>query len=83
MLSLTSVLIAVRSSIADASPSPSSRATKISKLPAPSRPLDANVQSTIAETCRRYLKGVAVKVEVVDDIPLTRAGKRQVVVVES
>jgi phenylacetate-CoA ligase len=36
----------------------------------------------VAKSCARYLPGVAVRFETVRDIPATRSGKRQVVIVE-
>ncbi len=48
----------------------------------PTKPLDAQAQELIRSTCRTYLKGVEVKTEILSEIPLTKGGKRQVVVVE-
>lgn len=44
--------------------------------------LDEGALETIRATCRDYLKGVDVQTEIVGEIPLTKGGKRQVVVVE-
>jgi phenylacetate-CoA ligase len=46
------------------------------------KPLDEAALSLIRSTCKTYLKGVEVKTEVVAEIPLTKGGKRQPVVVE-
>jgi acyl-coenzyme A synthetase/AMP-(fatty) acid ligase len=49
---------------------------------APTKTFDAQIESVLRQTWERYLAGVPVKLEMVDEIPLTAAGKRQVVVVE-
>ncbi len=51
-------------------------------VPEASARVDDGALETIRTTCRQYLKGVDVRTEIVDDIPLTKGGKRQVVVVE-
>ena len=48
----------------------------------PQRPLAESDHQAIAATCGKYLKGVAVRTEVVAEIPPSKSGKRQVVVVE-
>jgi phenylacetate-CoA ligase len=48
----------------------------------PTKPLDEQAQALIRSTCKTYLKGIEVKTEIVSEIPLTKGGKRQPVVVE-
>jgi len=48
----------------------------------PQRPLAESDHEAIKATCTKYLKGVSVKTEIVSDIPVSKSGKRQVVVVE-
>ncbi|MSP61028.1 MAG: phenylacetate--CoA ligase family protein [Myxococcales bacterium] len=49
----------------------------------PTHPLDDGAREQIRATCARYLEGVLVRTEVVEEIPPTKGGKRQVVVIES
>lgn len=51
-------------------------------VPATSAPVDQSALEAIRATCRKYLKGVEVRTEIVSDIPLSKTGKRQVVIVE-
>ncbi len=44
--------------------------------------LPADALAHVEKSCARYLPGVAVRFESVSDIPTTRTGKRQVVIVE-
>ena len=37
----------------------------------------------IRATCAAYLKGITVRTEVVSEIPLTKSGKRKLVIVEN
>lgn len=48
----------------------------------PTKPLDDQAQELIRSTCKTYLKGIEVKTEIVKEIPLTKGGKRQPVIVE-
>lgn len=48
----------------------------------PDRPPTADDLARLREVTTRYLPGIEVKIEMVDDIPLTAAGKRRVVIVE-
>ena len=48
----------------------------------PTKPLDDKAQELIRSTCKTYLKGIDVKTEITSEIPLTKGGKRQVVIVE-
>ena len=48
----------------------------------PLRPLDDAAHASIKKTCAQYLKGVVVRTEEVLEIPISKSGKRQVVVVE-
>jgi phenylacetate-CoA ligase len=45
-------------------------------------PLDGGAQAALRDHVSRYLPGVSVRTEIVNEIPPTAAGKRQVVVVE-
>ena len=49
---------------------------------APTATYDAHVEAVLRQTWERYLAGVKVALELVDDIPTSASGKRQVVVVE-
>ncbi len=49
---------------------------------APTPAYDATVEATLRETWKKYLAGVPVKLELVDELPISATGKRQVVVVE-
>jgi hypothetical protein len=44
--------------------------------------LPADALAHVEQSCARYLPGVPVRFEAVGDIPATRTGKRQVVIVE-
>ena len=48
----------------------------------PSETFDGSVENVLRQNWQRYLAGVAVTIERVDDIPLSKSGKRQVVTVE-
>src|SRR5213075_405882 len=48
----------------------------------PTETFDASVEAVLRATWERYLSGVPVRLEKVDDIPLTATGKRRVAVVE-
>jgi phenylacetate-CoA ligase len=49
---------------------------------APTASYDASVEATLRETWQKYLAGVPVKLELVEELPISATGKRQVVVVE-
>jgi phenylacetate-CoA ligase len=49
---------------------------------APTATFDAAIEATLRATWERYLTGLPVKLELVEDIPISPSGKRQVVVVE-
>lgn len=49
---------------------------------APTATFDAGIEGTLRATWERYLPGVAVRLDLVDQIPVLPSGKRQVVVVE-
>ena len=49
---------------------------------APTPTFDAGIEGTLRATWERYLPGVAVRLDLVEDIPIPASGKRQVVVVE-
>ena len=49
---------------------------------APTPTFDAGIEGTLRATWERYLPGVAVRLDLVEDIPIPPSGKRQVVVVE-
>jgi phenylacetate-CoA ligase len=49
-------------------------------IPAPD--FDDRVLDHLRKSCRKYLPGLAIQPRLVEDIPLTRSGKRRVVVVE-
>jgi phenylacetate-CoA ligase len=51
-------------------------------VPANGARADERSLEAITSTCRTYLKGADVRIEIVSDIPLTKNGKRQVVIVE-
>jgi phenylacetate-CoA ligase len=51
-------------------------------VPAGTEALPAHAQAAVFEFARRYLPGTRFEIEYVDDIPLTEAGKRKVVIVE-
>jgi phenylacetate-CoA ligase len=48
----------------------------------PTATFDAEIETILRQTWQRYLAGVAVTIERVEDIPLSKSGKRQVVSVE-
>ncbi|HZS40668.1 MAG TPA: hypothetical protein VFF06_27735 [Polyangia bacterium] len=48
----------------------------------PTSALDATAREHIRKNCAQYLKGVEIKTEIVSEIPVSRSGKRQVVIVE-
>jgi phenylacetate-CoA ligase len=49
---------------------------------APTPAYDAAIEATLRETWQKYLVGIPVKLELVDELPISPTGKRQVVVVE-
>ena len=49
---------------------------------APTSTFDGSIEATLRATWERYLTGVPVRLEMVDDIAASPSGKRQVVVVE-
>ncbi len=51
-------------------------------VPVAAGPIDESALAAIRKTSATYLKGVDVRTEVVDEIPLSKTGKRQVVIVE-
>ena len=51
-------------------------------IPTAQVPLDAAAMAHIRTNCEKYLKGVAIKVEPVAEIMVTKSGKRQPVVIE-
>jgi phenylacetate-CoA ligase len=48
----------------------------------PTATFDAGIEKVLRDTWQRYLAGVAVTIERVDDLPIAKSGKRQVVSVE-
>ncbi|HXI57952.1 MAG TPA: hypothetical protein VNO55_17930 [Polyangia bacterium] len=48
----------------------------------PTETYDAGIENVLRQTWQRYLAGVAVTIERVDDLPIAKSGKRQVVTVE-
>jgi phenylacetate-CoA ligase len=48
----------------------------------PTAAYDSQIEAVLRQTWERYLAGVKVTLELVDDIPVSPSGKRQVVVVE-
>lgn len=48
----------------------------------PTATFDAAIEETLRATWQKYLPGVAVTIQRVDDIPISKSGKRQVVTVE-
>jgi phenylacetate-CoA ligase len=50
---------------------------------APTASFDGSIEATLRATWERYLTGVPVRLELVDDIATSPSGKRQVVVVEA
>jgi len=49
---------------------------------APTATFDATIEGTLRKTWEKYLAGIPVTLQLVDDIPVAASGKRQVVVVE-
>ena len=49
---------------------------------APTSTYDGQIEAVLRQTWERYLQGIKVSLELVDDIPVSASGKRQVVVVE-